>query len=349
MASPEQQRVAAIQGFREELASLEAAGILSLDPAAKDRLRAHHDAELAALAARGDVDLTTASARLSLGMRLATLLGTIALSAAYALFVGARWGALPAAAQFLLVALPPLALVGLTHVAATRERSGYIASLLATVAVIAFHTNLGAVGWLYNLPDTGLVFLVAGGFALLLAYGYGLTLPLLPGIAGVCTWCWSLGAVPLGLSWKYGISMVEPLLLTALVAMTVPAWVRGPAKFTPWWRGIGAALLAIGLLFAGEFGNLSGFTSVPLRTIELGYQVAGAVALVGLVAWGLRRDQRIVTQIGAVGLVLYLYLRLVDWFWDLVPQWAFFLMVGALALVVLVVLRRLRRHTAGAV
>ena len=64
--------------------------------------------------------------------------------------------------------------------------------------------------------------------------------------------------------------------------------------------------------------------------------------LAALVAWGIRRDQRLVMQIGTAGAVIFLFLRLVDWFWKLVPQWLFFLLVGAFALAVLLFLRRLR-------
>jgi hypothetical protein len=343
MPSPEQMRVSAIQAFREELARLEAAGVLTLDPVSRERLNAHHEEELAALAARGDVDLTQAAARLSTGMRIATLLGTAALSAAYALFVNSRWGTLSTALQLLLVIVPTLGLVLLTHVAARKERSGYIASLLATVAAIAFLTNLSVLGRLYNLPDSRMAFLVVGLCALLLVYGYALILPLVVGIVSLGLWGWTLGAIPLGLWWRQGFAVIETLLLTGLVLTMVPALVRGPAKFAPWWRGIGASLLVLGLLLVGESGNFSGFTSVSVRTIAHLYQVVGAVVLTTMITWGIRRDQRVVTLVGTVGAVFFLYLRLVDWFWKLVPQWIFFLMVGALALAVLFVLRRLRR------
>jgi hypothetical protein len=343
MPSPEQLRVSAILAFREELARLEGSAVLALDPAAKDRLRAHHDAELARLAAQGDVDLTQAAARLSTGMRIATLLGTAALSAAYALFVNSRWGTLSTALQLSLVIIPTLVLVTLTHVAAQKERSGYIASLFATVAAIAFLTNLSVLGWLYNLPDSRMAFLVVGLFALILAYGYGLILPLVVGIVSMGIWGWTLGAIPLGLWWRQGFAVIETLLLTGVVVLMVPALMRGPAKFAPWWRGIGAGLLVLGLLLVGESGNFSGFTSVSVRTIAHAYQVVSAVALATMMVWGIRQDQRVVTLVGTVGAVLFLYLRLVDWFWKLVPQWLFFLMVGGLALAVLLVLRRLRR------
>jgi len=343
MPSADQLRASAIIAFREELARLEAAGVVALDPATRDRIRLQHDAELAALAAAGDVDLTATAARLSVGMRVATLLGTIALSAAYGFFVSSHWGTLALAAQLALVSLPPVLLAALTPVAAAREPSGYVASLIATVAAIAFAVNLGTLGQLYNLPDSRGAFLAVGAFAMLLAYGYGLTLPLIIGIGGIGGWLWTLGAIPLGLWWRDGFGVIEPLLLVGLLALTAPAWVRGPAKFAPWWRGLGATALVLGLLLVEMNGDLSAFATTDVHTIEIGYKIVGAVALTALVAWGIRRDHHLVTQIGSAGAVLYLFMRLVDWFWDLLPKWLFFLVVGAFALAVLLVLRRLRR------
>jgi uncharacterized membrane protein len=342
MPSAAQQRAAAILAFREELARLEAEGLVALDAAGRERIRAYHDATLAALASGGDVDLSATAARLSAGMRVATLLGTIALSAAYGFFVSAHWGGLAPVLQLALVTLPPLVLIVFTHVAASRDRSGYVASLVATVAAIAFAVNLGSLGQLLNLPDSRGALLAVGAFAMFLAYGYGLTLPLIVGIGGIGGWLWTLGAIPLGLWWRDGFAVIEPLLLVAVLALTVPAWIRGPARFAPWWRGMGAAALVLGLLLVEGNGNLSAFATAGPHTVELVYKVAGAIVLTALVAWGIRRDQRLVMQIGSAGAVLYLFMRLVDWFWDLVPKWLFFLLVGAFALAVLLVLRRVR-------
>jgi uncharacterized membrane protein len=343
MPTPEQRRASAIIAFREELARLEAEGVLAVDPATRERVRAHHDATLSALVAGGEVDLSATAARLSAGMRIATLLGTIALSTAYGLFVGSHWGGLSLTLQLALVALPPLVLVALTHVAAARERSGYVASLIATVAAISFAVNLGTLGQLYNLPDSRGVLLAVGAFAMVLAYGYGLTLPLIVGIGGIGGWLWTLGAIPLGLWWRGGFGLIEPLLLAGLLALSAPSWIPGPAKFAPWWRGMGAAAFVLGLLVVEGNGQLSAFWTADRHAIEIVYKLIGAVALTALVAWGIRRDQRVVTQIGSAGAVLYLFMRLVDWFWELVPKWLFFLLVGAFALAVLLVLRRVRR------
>jgi len=343
MPSADQLRASAIIAFREELARLEAEGVVALDPATRDRIRAHQDATLAALAAGGELDLSATAARLSAGMRVATLLGTIALSAAYGFFVSSHWGTLTLPLQLALVGLPPVLLAALTHVAAVRERSGYVASLIATVAAIAFAVNLGTLGQLYNLPDSRGALLAVGAFAMLLAYGYGLTLPLIVGIGGVGGWLWTLGAIPLGLWWRDGFTVVEPVLVVGLLALTAPAWIRGPAKFANWWRGMGATVLVLGLLLVESNGNLSAFATTDLHAIEVAYKLLGAVVLTGLVVWGIRRDQRLIMQIGTAGAVFYLFMRLVDWFWELLPKWLFFLLVGAFALAVLLVLRRLRR------
>ncbi len=343
MPSASQVRASAIIAFREELARLQAEGVLALDPETLERLRTRYDTELAALAAQGDIDLTPATARLSTGMRVATLLGTIALSAAYAFFVSAHWGQLSFPLQLSLVALPTLLLIALTHLAAQREPSGYVASLLATVAVIAFFTNLATLGALFNLPDSRAALLTVGVFAMLLAYGYGLTLPLILGVVGVGGWLWTLGAIPLGLWWRDGFGLIEPLLLVGSLALLVPARIRQPAQFAGWWRGMGATVLVLGLLLVEQNGRMSAFTSFDPHTIEIGYKLLGAVVLTGLVTWGIRRDHRLVMQIGSAGAVLFLFLRLVDWFWALVPKWLFFLLVGGFALGVLLVLRQLRR------
>ncbi len=232
----------------------------------------------------------------------------------------------------------------LTHVAAAREPSGYVASLLATVAAIAFAVNLGTLGQLYNLPDSRNALLAVGAFAMLLAYGYGLTLPLLVGIGGIGGWLWTLGAIPLGLWWRDGFGVIEPLLAVGLAGTGGARVDSRPAKFAPWWRGMGATTLVLGLHAGGEQRRCSAGLRPPTCTRSRSATRSSApLALTALVVWGIRRDQRVVTQIGSAGAVLYLFMRLVDWFWDLLPKWLFFLLVGAFALSVLLVLRRLRR------
>jgi len=80
------------------------------------------------------------------------------------------------------------------------------------------------------------------------------------------------------------------------------------------------------------------------QTTELLYQLVGLVVFVAMVWQGLRRDDLILARGGATALVLFLFLRMVDWFWDAIPDWLFFLLVGGLAFGALLLLRRARER-----
>jgi len=81
---------------------------------------------------------------------------------------------------------------------------------------------------------------------------------------------------------------------------------------------------------------------VPDESVEHLYQVAGFI-LAGLTIWlGIRRHWPGVTNLGSTFFVIFLYTKLYDWWWDWMPKYLFFLLLGAIAVLVLLVLRRLR-------
>ena len=47
-------------------------------------------------------------------------------------------------------------------------------------------------------------------------------------------------------------------------------------------------------------------------------------------------------NLGAVAFVVFLYVRLHAWWWDWMPKYLFFLLIGMIALVLLFVFRRMR-------
>ncbi|MBL0178464.1 MAG: DUF2157 domain-containing protein [Gemmatimonadetes bacterium] len=338
-----QQRADRIMAFRAELSELEAAGVATLDPMMAAQIRAHHDAVLTRLAAETEVDLSRGEARLSAGMRAASILGAAALSAAWGFFVAATWNDIGRPARLALVTIPPILLTIGTAVAARREKSGYVASIVATVATIAFGVNLAALGVLYDLPDSRNLLLAVGSFAMILAYGYGLVLPLLGGIVGIGGWLWSLAAIPQGLWWDGAYGDFEPLALLGLGAMFLPRLLRrGPPSFTTTWRACGAAAVMVALLALGETHSASLFDGMNKALLEGSYQLLGGASFAVMIWQGLARDRSELVRMGTIGMGMLLFLRSVDWFWDLMPKWLFFLLVGALAFGTLLLLRRLR-------
>lgn len=337
-------RTRRILAFREELTALEAEGVVAPDDAALAPIRAHHDALLASISVREDVDLTRSEARLSTGMRIATVLGAAALSAAWGFFVAAAWDDLGRTARLALVAIPPILLTFGTAIAARRETSGYVANIVGTVAAIALGVNLAAIGVLYDLPDSRRLFLAVGTFAMLLAYGHGLAMPLLIGIAGLGGWLWSLAAIPQGRWWDGVFGQLEFLALLGLGAMLMPAITRkGPPGFVMVWRTAGAIGVVSALLILGLSANASFFDGANDDMVEASYQLLGGAAFTVMVWQGLVRDRIELVRAGTVGLALLLMFRMVDWFWDWIPKWLFFLVVGAIAFGALLLLRRLRR------
>ena len=347
MPSPEQQRVLDIASFREELARLEREGVTVLDPQTSEQVRAHQDAVLASLADLANVDLTPADAKLSVGMRIATLLGAAALSAAYGFYVSSAWATLPLMQQLLVVTVPSLILVMLTHLTAVREPSGYVASVFAAVAVIALWIGLVAIGSLFNLPDTRNLLLAVGVFALTLAYMYSLGLPLLLGVVAIGGWCWSLVGIPLGLFWRDGFVYLDPVAVLGLVYLMMPRALPRPAAFGGIWRTVGAAAFGASVVVLGMNARLSLLDgSVDPQWIEVGYQALAVLAFPLLMVLGVRKEWTGVTAAAVVCFVLLLVTRLDDWFWTYLPKWLFFLLVGLLALLVLLLLRQLRARKA---
>jgi len=112
-------------------------------------------------------------------------------------------------------------------------------------------------------------------------------------------------------------------------------------------RLVGLLALSVAVLVLGESGGVS---QLPLgtRTVEHLYQLAGFALAAILLTTGIRRRWAETVNLGAAFLGVLLLLRYVDWWWDVMPKYLFFLIVGLTAMAMMVVLRRLRRMAGAA-
>jgi uncharacterized membrane protein len=77
-------------------------------------------------------------------------------------------------------------------------------------------------------------------------------------------------------------------------------------------------------------------------TLEALYQTSG-FGLSALLVWlGIRRHWPGITNNGSTFFVIFLYTKFFDWWWDWMPKYLFFLVLGLMALLLLMVLKRLR-------
>jgi hypothetical protein len=338
-----QQRADQIAAFRDEVAALGAEGV-TLDAAQLDSVRRHHDALLARLAGEHDVDASAAAKQMSLGMRIASLLGAAALTAAVVSFFDRLWDTLPLWGQVsVLTAAPPLATL-VTAAAGRIEKTRYVASIFAIVACAAFVLQTIELGELLNLrrsPHVGALWAV---FALVISVPWRLTVPFAFGAAVLVAYVPAVGLWFAG--YEYGEVIGHPELVLASAAAWTLAVRRVPAELRPVARGV---VLASALLAVLALSSVRDLTLLPIDggRVRVFYQAIGFVVAVLVMYVGLRRGQREVVGIGTAFAALFLLTRFVDWWWDWMPKSLFFLIVAAAALAWLWALRIVRRRLTG--
>jgi uncharacterized membrane protein len=339
-----QQRADQIGAFTSELGELERAGVLRLAPDDRGRIEAYHAGLLEALAGRFDVDRSERQRRMSLGMRIASLIGAVTLSAAVVLFFYRVWGMLATPAQLALLVAAPVLLLGAVDVAARRERTLYIASILAINATAAFILNLTVVGAIFNMRPSPFAFALWGGFALAVAYAYGLRLLLAGGITMVMIFlCMALGRAA-GLDLGASMARPEPLLpagALAFAASFLPAN-RRRAGFPDVWRAVGTVAVLVPLIFLSTWASVFSYLPWPEGVVGSMYDVTGFALGAAGIWFGIRAGWREVVHVAAGFLVIFVFAKCFEWWWDWMPRYLFFLLLGGLAVAALVVLGRIR-------
>ena len=339
-----QARADQIEAFSRELDALGREGVLRLAPEDRARLDGHHARLLESLAGRFDVDSTERQRRLSLGMRVASLVGAATLSAAVVLFFYRVWGLLATPAQLGILGAAPLLLLGAVDYASRREKTLYVASLLAMTATAAFILDVSVVGVIFNMRPSPYAFALWGAFAVVVAYAYGLRLLLGGGIVMLMLCLTMIAARAAGVDLGSSIARPEPLLpagALAFAAAFLPVN-RRRAGFPGTWRLAGSAAILLPLIFLSTWSGVFSYLPWPERVTGPMYDVAGFVLGAAGVWAGIRAGWREVTQAAAGFLVIFVFAKCFDWWWAWMPRYLFFLLLGGLAVAVLVVLGRMR-------
>ena len=346
--SEAQARADDIAVFRRELSRLEGEGGLVLSDAQKALLVAHHDSLLTSFAQRFDLDRDAPARQLSLGMKVASFLGALALAASVYFLFYQFWGLFGEVAQVgILLAAAFGSFVG-TLLLKSRDRSGYFTKLMALVAFACFVLNIVMLGQIFNLTPSDKALLPWAAYAFLLAYVCDLRLLLAAGI--LCTGGWIAARVGAwgGLYWLHFGERPENFFPAALLFFVLPQLLdhRAYSGFAPIYRVFGMLLLLLPVLVLSHWGAASWLPGSP-SLIEGAYQVAGFALSAGAIWLGARRGWGDVVNTGIVFFVLFLYSKVFDWWWASMPKYLFFLVLGLLAILVLLVLRRLRTALSG--
>lgn len=337
-----QARIDAISGFDAELERLEAAG-LAPDPAWRARVAAHHAQLAAAITARHDIDRDARSRQLSLGLRIVSFLGAVALAAALYYLSLQFWPLLPTAAQAGTLIGAALAALGVAALVARRDRSGYFTKLAALAACTCFMLDLALLAQIFNLGLARIILLAWAAFALALACAWDVRLLLVLAIACIAVFVGAESGTFRGAYWLgLGHRPERYFIASALLGCVPLLPLRARPGFAATWR-IGALLcLFLPILVLSFWGAGS---LLPLRpaSIELLYQLAGFALAAGAIWLGIRRGWPDTSTTGAVFFCIFLYARFFDWWWDWLPKYLFFLLLALSALVLLFLFTRWRR------
>ena len=277
-------------------------------------------------------------------MRIASTLGALALCAAVVLLFTRYWGYLTTPVQLILVILAPLVLLVATELAAGRERTPYFTGLFALLALASFILNLVVVGEIFNITSTERALLAWGAFAMVLAYRYGLRILLALGLGLLISYAAAAYTAQMGYHWLEFWDRPEHFLLLGGVVFGL-SFSRKHARnpdFPPVYRMVGALTFFIAAVALADWGGPS---YLPWKTnhIEWLYEIAGLIFSAGAIWLGIVRNWNGLVNTAAVFFAIFLFTRLYRWWWDWMPRYLFFAIIGALGIALLLAFRRMRR------
>lgn len=345
--SDAQRRADEVRSFERELERLRADGILALSDAQSRAVADYHARLLAGYARQFDIDRDAQAKQLSLGMRIASLLGALALAASVFFLFYQYWGLFSATAQVATLLAASLGTFAATMWIQRREGTGYFTKLAAMIAFVCFVLNISMLGQIFDITPSDKAFIAWAALALLLAYSCDLRLLLGAGIVCLVAFIGARTGTMFGMYWLYFGERPENFFPAAALLFAIPAVAPHErfAGFAAVYRVFGMLTLFLPMLVLANWGRLSYLDADP-DFIKYGYQVLGFLGSAAATWYGVRRGWAHVVNTGVVFFLVFLYTKFFDWWWEYMPKYLFFLVLGLTAVLFLAVLRRLRTAVA---
>jgi uncharacterized membrane protein len=283
------------------------------------------------------------SKQLSLGMRIASLLGAIALAASVFFLFYQFWGRLGTGIQVTTL----IGASGLTYCATLwirrKDDNGYFTKLAALVAFTCFVLNIEMMGEIFNITPSDEALLPWAAYAFLLAYMCDLRLLLAASLLCITAFIAARAGEFQGLYWLDFGERPENFFPAAVAMFVTPLLLNQSryAGFAQTYRLMGLLALFLPLLVLAHWGDGS-YLALQPKTIEHLYQALGFLTTGAAIALGIRKHWPGVVNTSVTFFIVFLYTKFYDWWWEVMPKYLFFLVLGLTALLTLFILRRLR-------
>ena len=345
-----QQRADQIGAFQTELTELLRAGAIELDEEELAGIERYHRGELESLVQRFDVDVSAHGKQLSMGMKSVSLLSALALGASMFYGFYQFWGVIPVAVQVVALTVAPLASLLVAVYVVRKERSGYFAAIACFFTFISLILDIVLLQDAFAIVPSVFTMLVPGVLALLLAYGYrvrsllAVGLLTLSGFLSAFLFAWNETYYWIQFKWRPETFFVAGLSVLAVSQLSRH---QNHPQFVPVYRGVGVLCFLLPILVLAMHGDLS-FLPLPVDTIEATYQALGFLCGAGMILLGIALRWKETLNMSTSFFVVLLYIKFIDWWWDWMPKYLFFLLVGLSAMIILVILKRGRERIAAA-
>jgi len=339
-----QQRTDQIHAFNLELAELAREQLLTLSAEQQAAIDDYQQSLFSQFRNDFDIDHSQQEKQLSLGMRIASFLGAVAMAASVFFLFYQFWGRLGTASQVvILISLSLISFVA-TVIVASKDASGYFTKLVGLVAFACFVLNIAMFGQIFNITPTDNALLVWAALALLLAYAYDVRLLQVAAVLCVIAFVSARVGAWSGMYWIHFGERPENFFPVAILLFFLPQWLNHTrfSGFALSYRVFGIITLLLPMLVLAHWGYGS-YLNIDPDIVEGGYQLLG-FTLSGVLIWyGIRRNWAHVVNTGVTFFVIFIYTKFFDWWWDVMPKYLFFLVLGLVAILSLVILKRLRK------
>lgn len=339
-----QLRVDQIHAFRKEMGELESDSVLAISPEQASKVQGYHSQLLKTLAATYDVDTSVQSKQLTLGMKIASLFGALAMGISIFFLFYQFWGYLSTPIQVSILIIAPVSLFLLSLHLAQKESSAYFSKIAALVSLSCFVLNLTMLGQIFNITPSPNAFAVWACFSFLLAYACNARLLLFFGIVSISGFiAMRIGAWS-GMYWVSFGERPENFFIPSFIIFMLPQLINHKrfVGFEVIYRVMALIILFIPILILSNWGKIS-YLSWSADVIEGFYQIIGFVLSAGTIWLGIKRHWSGVTQTGNVFFILFVYTKFFDWWWDWMPKFVFFFILGLSALLALIIFKRIRQ------
>jgi uncharacterized membrane protein len=337
-----QLRADQIGHFQVELEKIEQENIISLNDSQHSAITSYHDNLIAQLSSTFDIDSNKREKQLSLGMKIASFLGAIGIAASLFFLFYQYWGRFPTSIQVVILFAAPLLGLAATMVASHKEKTGYFSKLLGLVSFACFVLNLSMFGQIFNITPSANAFLVWAIFAFILAYASDARLLLAAGIICLSSFLSAKTGAWGGCYWINVGERPENFFPAALILFMVPYLPHHKfSGFDVIYRVFAMLFFFIPVLVLSNWGGIS-YLNITNDSIEVFYQIIGFIFSACAIWIGIKKSWSEVVNTGNVFFTIFIYTKFYDWWWDWMPKYLFFLVIGLTAILILLVFKRLR-------